>query len=435
MNSLSGFNSQEMRRLHPYLSALLRRLKELEVKVGKSEGVLWGRDEDILPTGNENLAGMLSKFARADHQHLFKFPTAIPLSTPDGSAFFDLSTSAINIYIGDTPTTRVVAGSTEEDVQPTGTARIGTAPRYSFADHSHPTAILPQNNNQSPVVNEIRFSETNQLVRWNGTAWINFPPQLADSNIPSNAVGVLARSPLTGTSGSRGWFLRGAQEDGSFRAPFAGFATFTASNAPAHSDLATNLQDGYGYFIRDLDRIDIVKPETDGNKYCTMLPHYIISVPCRIFRTDPDPSGHYIRDEAWNGLWTIAFNTTTSATTDLFLTFPNIAIPIGINGGRMLLYLHNPQSFAITTVFAGAVGIPTSTTPTFSVSPNISISIPANTTVVANLGYLSFPPSNTLSHHRSHLISIGVIRRRSQESANGNKVLCLGVVIVPQRAA
>ena len=34
MNSLSGFNSQEIRRLHPYLSALLRRIEALEEGTG-----------------------------------------------------------------------------------------------------------------------------------------------------------------------------------------------------------------------------------------------------------------------------------------------------------------------------------------------------------------------------------------------------------------
>jgi len=851
MNSLSGFNSQEIRRLHPYLSALLRRIEALEegtgiggTKIiwgggGDSGGgvrLRWGDDEDIRPTGDSNNAGTLGKVARADHQHLFKFPTTAPASTPDGSAYFDPSASAIRVFINNTPTTRVVAGGTTADVQPTGTAQTGTTPRYAFADHSHPTALLPQSdpqppvvgeirvsanskivrwngnawvevsvetveagtendveptrlrsagqsprfaradhshptailpqsntqtpvadeirynadnkvvrwdgsawvplsvetftiewgtendvqptrlqstgsatrfarsdhshptailpqsdtqtpiadeirfdpdnkivrwdgtawvplsvetftidwatnsdvqptglnstgtafrvaradhshptallpendpqtpvvdeiryntdnkivrwdgndwvelsvetftiewgtnsdiqptglrsagssarlaradhshptvllpqsNSQTPVVDEIRYTGTDQLVRWNGSAWVNFssglpvpanplvlpfhnqvsnpqnrqlvnhaswdgignatifyrdannsqyrlifarPLVVATPTAPSGKdfwinkanelvlkyqagdpsgstgvlwsrggdstfwspiatqlldntattiptdVGVLARSALTGTSGSRRWFLRGVQEGGSFRAPFAGIATFTASNTPAHGDLATNLQDGYGYFIRDLDRVDIVKPETDGNKYCTMLTHHIISPICRVFRTDADPSGHYIRDEAWSGMWTIAFYTTTSATTDLFATFSNIVIPIGINGGRMLLYLYNPQSFAITTVFAGAVGIPTSTSPSYTGSSNLSINIPANTTVIADLGHLSFAPSTTLSHHRSHLINISVIRRRSQESPNGNKVLCLGVVIVPQRSA
>ena len=763
MNSLSGFNSQEIRRLHPYLSALLRRLQTVETKVEAGGEVIWGIDDDILPTGNENFAGILNKVARADHQHLFKFPTAIPLSTPDGSAFFDLSTSAINIYVDNTPTTKVVAGATVGDVKPTGIADTGTAPRYSFADHSHPTALLPQSNSQTPVANEIRYNAqnklvrwngsewvplsvetftidwgtdsdvqptgiagagfvervaradhshptallpeddtqppvvgeirynaddkivrwngsewvplsveggaginwgtdsdvqatgarnagtvnrvaradhshptallpqgnsqtpvvneirfstdnkvvrwngsswvplsvetftvdwgtssdvqptklqstgtttrfaradhshptailpqsnsqtpvvdeirytgTNQLVRWNGSAWVNFAgglpvpadplilPFTGDVSSPQNRqlvnhtswdnignatifyrdannnqyrlvfarplitctintpsgkdvwtgtadelvlkegtgyyrggvlwrrrgftqdwfpvsvqlsddglsfpsdVGVLIRSSLTGTSGSRRWFLRGVQEGGSFRAPFAGIATFTASNTPAHNDLATNLQDGYGYFIRDLDRVDIVKPETDGNKYCTMLPHYIIAPPCRIFSTTTDASGHYVVDEVWNNTWVIAYYTTNSATTDLTATLTTIAVPFGIRAGRVLLYLHNPQSSAITTVFAVSVRTPTSSGVATSTTSNTSVNISANTTTVANLGYLTFDPSTTLSHHRSHLVSISVIRRKSEETTNGNKVICLGVVIIPQRAS
>jgi hypothetical protein len=780
MNSLSGFNSQEIRRLHPYLSALLRRIEALEegtgiggTKIiwaggggsgsGGGVNIRWGTDEEIQPTGDRNSAGTLNRVARVDHQHLFKFPTTAPTPALDGSAYFDPSASAITVFLNNIPTTRVVAGGTTADVRPTGARETGTVPRYSFADHSHPTAllpqsnpqtpvpneirfntdnkvvrwdgsawvplsvetlsaewgtdsdvqptrrqsagttsrfaradhshptailpqtnaqtpvvdeirynadnkvvrwdgsawvplsvetftvewgtnedvqatrlrstgsttrfaradhshptailpqsetqtpvvdeirynadnklvrwngtawvplsvetstidwgtdsdvqatrlrsagtstrvaradhshptaILPQSNSQTPVVDEIRYTGTNQLVRWNGSAWVNFAsglpvpadplilpydnqvsspqdrqlvnhsswdnignatvfyrdannnqyrlifarplvisttsipsgkdvwsntanelvlkrgtgfivgsvlwnrrgnttdwspvaPQLSDDSalsLPTD-VGVLARSALTGTSGSRRWFLRGAQEDGSFRAPFAGIATFTASNTPAHGDLATNLQDGYAYFIRDFDRVDIVKPETDGNKYCTMLPHYIIAPPCRIFSTTTDASGHYVVDEVWNNIWVIAYYTTNSATTDLTATLTTIAVPFGIRAGRVLLYLHNPQSSAITTVFAVSVRTPTSTGVATSTTSNISVNISANTTTVANLGYLTFDPSTTLSHHRSHLVSISVIRRKSEETTNGNKVICLGVVIVPQRAS
>jgi len=853
MNSLSGFNSQEIRRLHPYLSALLRRIEALEegtgvggVKYiwaggggsgsGGGVNIRWGTDEEIQPTGDRNSAGTLNRVARVDHQHLFKFPTTAPASTPDGSAYFDPSASAIRVFINNIPTTKVVAGGTTADVQPTGTAQTGTAPRYSFADHSHPTALLPQSSPQTPVPNEIRFNTDNKVVRWDGSAWvplsvetlsaewgtdsdvqptrrqsagtisrfarsdhshptailpqsdtqtpvideirynadgkivrwngsnwvllsvesftaewgtqndvqptrlqstgtatrfarsdhshptailpqsdtqtpiadeIRFDPdnkvvrwdgnnwvplsvetftiewgtnddvqptklkeagasarfaradhshptallpqsnsqtpetdeirynadnkvvrwdgsewvelsvetiewgtnndvaptglkstgtstrvaradhshpvallhrdnsqspvenelrfllplnrlvrwdseeeewltinsplpvpfdplvlpydlevfnpqnrqlvnrnawdnigdatifyrdngnnqyrlifarplitcttntpsgkdvwtntadelvlkegtgfyrggvlwrrkgntqdwspvsvQLSDdgTSFPSD-VGVLIRSALTGTSGSRRWFIRGVQEDGSFRAPFAGIATFTASNTPAHGDLATNLQDGYGYFIRDLDRVDIVKPETNGNKYCTMLTHHIISPICRSFITTPDPSGHYVIDEIWEASWVIAFYTTTSATTDLFVFLPTIALPLGITAGRVLLYLHNPQSFPITTIFWVALRIPTASGRTEVFASDTSINIPANTTVVADLGYVSFPPSSTLSHHRSHLISPLIGRKRTVEVPNSNKVICRGIVIVPQRAS
>jgi hypothetical protein len=770
MNSLSGFNSQEIRRLHPYLSALLRRIKDIEtgrieIRIdgggGGGGNIVWGTDDDIVPTGNNNSGGSLNKVARADHQHLFKFPTTTPASTPDGSAYFDPSASAIKVYISNTATTKVVAGATTADVQPTGTKETGTAPRYAFADHSHPTAILPQgdsqtpvadeiryntnnkivrwngtawvemsvetveagtdgdvqptrlqsagsssrfaradhshptallpqsdtqtpvvdeirydtndklvrwngtawvplsvetftidygtnadvqptrlketgsstrvaradhshptailpqsdsqtpvadeirynsnnkivrwngsnwvemsvetveagtnsdvqptklqsagsssrfaradhshptailpqSDSQTPVVDEIRYTGTNQLVRWNGSAWVNFAGSLPvpadplvlpydnqvsspqnrqlvnhsswdnignatifyrDSNnaqyrlafarplvvaisstpsgkdvwvskanelvlkfqsgdpygatgvlwsrggntsvwspvatqlledatnfIPSD-VGVLSRSALTGTSGSRRWFLKGAQEGGSFRAPFAGIATFTASNTPAHGDLATNLNDGYAYFISDFDRVDIVKPETDGNKYCTMLSHYIISPPCRIFSTATDPSGHYIVDEFWNNIWVISYYTTNSATSDLVATLPTTALPFGIRGGRALLYLHNPQSSSITTVFRITVRTPTSTSTSSASTPDTSISIPANTTVLVNLGHFNFSPSSSLSHHRSYLLAVQIIRRKSQESANANKVICFGVAIVPQRAS
>jgi len=851
MNSLSGFNSQEIRRLHPYLSALLRRIEALEegtgvggVKYiwaggggsgsgGGGTSIRWGTDEEIQPTGDRNSAGTLNRVARVDHQHLFKFPTTAPTPALDGSAYFDLSASAITVFLNNIPTTRVVAGGTTADVRPTGARETGTAPRYSFADHSHPTALLPQSSPQTPVPNEIRFNTDNKVVRWDGSAWVplsvetlsaewgtdsdvqptrrqsagttsrfarsdhshptailpqsdtqtpvideirynadgkivrwngsnwvllsveNFtvewgtqndvqptrllntgsttrfaradhshptailpqsnsqtpvvdeiryntdnkivrwdgtawvplsvetftidwatnndvqatgrrstgtasrvaradhshptvildeddpqPPveneirfnainklirwdgvswvslsveelgagtvnevqptgrrsagtiyafsradhshptvilpqndsqtpvideirynsflrlvrwngttwqqftsalpvpadplilpydtevskpqnrqlvnrnawdnignatvfyrdvnnnqyrlifarplvvsttstpsgkdvwtntadelvlkegtgfyrggvlwrrkgntqdwspvsvQLSDdgTSFPSD-VGVLIRSSLTGTSGSRRWFLRGVQEGGSFRAPFAGIATFTASNTPAHGDLATNLQDGYAYFIRDLDRVDIVKPETNGNKYCTMLTHYLIAPPCRIFSTATDPSGHYVVDELWNGNWVIAFYTTTSASTDLRARLPTIAIPLGITGGRVILYLHNPQSSTISTVFSVNARVPTSTGIEDNSTNYTTISIPANTTVVADLGYLSFAPSSTLSHHRCHLLTIFIVRRRTSETANNNKVLCLGIAIIPQRAS
>jgi len=850
MNSLSGFNSQEIRRLHPYLSALLRRIEALEagtgigglkiVYGGTNEGrggvsLRWGTDEDIQPTGNTNSAGDLYKVARADHQHLFKFPTTAPASTPDGTAYFDPSASAIRVYVSNAPTTKVVAGATTADVQPTGTVRTGTAPRYSFADHSHPTALLPQSNSQTPVVGEIRFNSNNKIVRWSGSAWVEMSveeveagtdadvrptkrlsagsaprfaradhshptailpqgdtqtpeadeirytaedklvrwdatagqwvplsvetftidwgadddvqptrlrsagtatrvaradhshptallpqsdtqtpveneiryntdnkivrwngsawvplsvetggaetgteddvqptrlrsagtstrlaradhshptailpqgntqtpvedeirydtdnklvrwdgsawvplsvetfeiewgtnsdvqatgarsagtstrlaradhshptailpqdntqtpvedeirytdtnrlvrwigttwveivgalpvpatplvlpydtqvnslqarqlvsvsdwdnigdatifyrdfnnaqyrlvfarplavatastpsgknvwtntanelvikqgagstaggvlwnrrgnttdwspvaPQLvsdADYSLPTD-VGVLTRSPLTGTSGSRRWFIRGAQEGGVFRAPFVSIATYTSSTVPAPTDLSTATGgDGYGYFIQDLERVDIVRPVSGGNTAPTMLPHYVIEVPCRIFSTATDSSGHYVRDEIYFGMWTIRFYTTTSATTDLFAILPTIGIPLGIQTGRVLLYLHNPQSFAISTVFAVAMRRPTSTSQITSVSSNTTINIPANTTVMADLGTVSFPPSDTLSHHRSQVICPLIVRRKSQETTNANSVICMGIVIVPQR--
>ncbi len=436
MNFLSGFNSQEIRRLHPYLSKLIRRMKTVETTTEKSLQADWGRDEDIQSTGNINSAGVVGRVARADHQHLFRFPVAIPSPTPDGTAFFDLSNFAINIYVDNTPTTKVVAGANPSDVRPTGTARIGTAPRYSFADHSHPTALLPQNNSQTPVLDEIRYNpSTSQLVRWNGTTWINFPPQLIESNTLPNVLGVLARSPLTGTSGSRRWFLRGVQENGSFRAPFVGFATFTASTIPAVSALATNLEDGYAYYIHDLDRIDIVKPTTGGNSYPTILPHYIIAPPCRVFSTTTDASGHYVRDELWQGVWIIRFYTTSSATTDLRAYLPTISVPLGITEGRVLLYLHNPQSSNITTVFGATIRTPTNTGTVGVNTSNVSVNIPADTTTVVDLGYVSFPPSATLTHYRSYPLTVIIVRKRSQEPSNDNSVICLAVVIIPQRSA
>jgi hypothetical protein len=271
----------------------------------------------------------------------------------------------------------------------------------------------------------------------NTTNWSPVAPQLSDDTalaLPTD-VGVLSRSSLTGTSGSRRWFLRGAQEDGSFRAPFAGIATFTSASTPAPTSFSTTLGDGYAYLIHDIDRVDIVKPTTNGNKYPVMLPHYIISPQCRIFSTATDPSGHYVVDELWNGHWVIAFYTTTSANSDLRARLPSFAVPLGINGGRVLLYLHNPQSFNITTVFSVNARVPSATGIDDNTTTFTTINIPANTTVVEDLGFVSFSPSSTLSHHRAHLLTIFIVRRRTQETANANKVICLGVVIVPQREA
>jgi len=691
MNSLSGFNTQEIRRLHPYLSALIRRVKELEDQVSGSAGsnIIWGTDDDILPTGRNNLGGTLNKVARANHQHLFRFPIAIPLSTPDGSAYFDIVSSAINIYVDNAPTTRVVAGALPEDVFPTGGRSVGNAPRYAFADHSHPTAIylqddpqppvvneirynanhkivlwdgatwlplsvetfqaqwgtdddvqptkfrqagastlfaradhshptallpqddtqtpatdeiryntnnrlvrwdgsdwvemsggggttewatqndvqptklrstgtttrfaradhshptalLPQSDSQTPVADEIRYTGTNRLVRWNGSAWTNLisalpvpadplilpydtevsspqnrqlvnhsswdnignatvfyrdanngqyrlvfarPLAVATTSTPSGRdvwasqanelvlkqgtgffrggvlwnrrggttewspvgvqlsddglsfpsdVGVLIRSSLTGTSGSRRWFLRGVQEGGSFRAPFAGIATFTGENTPAPADLATNLNDGYGYFIHDLDRIDVVKPITDGNKYPTMLPHHIISPVCRTFITTSDPSGHYVKDEAWFGMTVVAYYTTTSANTNLTASLPLTFVPLGIRAGRVMLYLHNPQSTAITTIFTVGAIQPTATGFLDTYVNSNPFTIPAETTIAQDIGYLTFTPSTTPSHHRCFLINFRVIRVRTAETSNSHKILCLGLAIVPQRSA
>jgi hypothetical protein len=269
------------------------------------------------------------------------------------------------------------------------------------------------------------------------TTWQPVAPQLTDSSttLLPNDVGVLARSALTGTSGSRRWFLRGAQEDGSFRAPFVGFPSFVASGTPSPTDFSTDLGDGYAYFIYDYDRIDVVRPITDGNKYPSIFSHAIIAPPCRVFSTATDASGHYVVDEIWNNIWVVAYYTTTSATTDLWARLPTIPVGLGVRAGRVLLYLHNPQSSAISPVFAVAVYVPTSTNPYAYTTSNTTINIPANSTIVADLGFLSFAPSTALSHHRSHLITIGVVRRKGSETANNHKVILLGVVIVPQRAA
>ena len=630
MNSLSGFNSQEIRRLHPYLSALLRRIKDIEtgkieIQIGGGGGanIDWGTNSDVRATGLRD-AGSSTRVARADHSH----PTAIlpqgDAQTPalneirfstdnkvvrwNGSAWVPLSVETFTVEWGtDVEPTRLrSAGSstrfaradhshptailpqnhsqtpvadeirytaddklvrwnatagewvplsietftadwgTDDDVQATGLKSAGTSTRFARADHSHPVALLHRDNSQTPVENELRFvPPLNRLVRWDSeqeewltvssplpvpfdplvlpydlqvfnpqnrqlvnhaswdnigdatifyrdnnndqyrlvfarplavattstpsgknvwtgltnelvlkegsgasagsvlwsrrggtTDWLPVAPQLvnnADYSLPTD-VGVLSRSALTGTSGSRRWFLKGVQEDGFFRAPFAGIATFTSSTVPVYSNLATNLSDGYGYFIYDIDRVDIVKPETDGNKYCTMLTHYIIAPPCRVFSTATDPSGQYVRDELWNAIWVLAFYTTNSSTTNYWATLPTMAIPYGITGGRALLYLHNPQSSQITTVFRVSISRPTSTGVSSSSTANTTITIPANTTVVADCGHFSFLPSDTLSHHRSHLITPFIVRQRSAESANANKVLCLGMVIIPQRS-
>ena len=507
----------------------------------------WATNSDVQPTGL-NSTGTALRVARADHSH----PTALlPQSdtqTPvvdeiryntdnkivrwDGNNWVELSVETFTTEWG-----------TNSDIQPTNLRSTGSSTRFARADHSHPTALLPQSNNQTPVVDEIRYTGSNQLVRWNGSAWVNFTsglpvpadplilpytgdvsspqnrqlvnhtswdnigdatifyrdnsnnqyrlifarplavattstpsgknvwsnnanelvlkegtgstvgsvlwnrrkdttnwspvaPQLvsnADYSLPTD-VGVLARSALTGTSGSRRWFLRGVQEGGSFRAPFAGIATFTASNTPAHGDLATNLDDGYAYFIRDLDRVDIVKPETDGNKYCTMLTHYLIAPPL-IPQHTGGGTGDSVVSQLWEAMGAIAFITTTASTANLFFMLPTITIPLGITGGRVLLYLHNPQSFAITTYFSATIRTPSSTGRSEVATPITAFNIPANTTVVADLGYLSFSPSTTLSHYRSYPLSITVVRRKGSETTNSNTVICRGVVIVPQRAS
>jgi hypothetical protein len=164
-----------------------------------------------------------------------------------------------------------------------------------------------------------------------------------------------------------------------------------------------------------------------------MLPHYVISPPCRVFSTATDPSGHYVVDEILFGDWAISFYTTPAHTTNLIATLPTICVPIGITRARILLYLHNPQSSAITTIFAGIVQTPTATGAAPVGTPFATVNIPANTTVVVDLGVISFEPSTTLSHYRSHPFVFRIMRRKQAEQPNGNKVICRGVAIVPQR--
>jgi hypothetical protein len=337
---------------------------------------------------------------------------------------------------------------------------IGNATVFYYdANHNQPRLIyarpLVVATSSTPSGKNVWSIKTNELVLkhnpmdingatgvlWsrggNTAVWSPVATQLLDSDtttLPTD-VGVLARSPLTGTSGSRRWFLRGAQEDGSFRAPFAGIASFTSTTTPAPANLSTTLGDGYAYFVYDIDRIDVVKPTTNGNKYPMMLTHSIIAPVCRTFITTADQSGHYVRDEQWNSIWVVAFRTTTSATTNLVAVLPTITVPFGVQAGRVLLYLHNPQSAVITPIFALTLRTPTETGVQDTSTLDVSVSIPANRTVIANLGHLSFPPSTYLSHHRSFPITPILIRRRASETSNAHTVFCLAVVIIPQREA
>jgi hypothetical protein len=512
------------------------------------ETIDWATNADVQATGLKS-TGTATRVARADHSH----PTALlPVDNPQTPVENEIRYNDAqkivrwNGYDWIELSVENIPAGLPSDVQPTGLKSEGTVFRFARANHSHPTAILHQGNSQIPVINEIRYTGTNRLVRWTGSGWVDImsplpvpanplvlplssevssplnrqlfnhsswdnigeatvfyydanniqsrlifarPLVVATSSTPSGKnvwdskanelvlkyhsgnssgaagvlwsrggnstvwspvltqlidsstdvltsdVGVLARSALTGTSGSRRWFIRGAQENGSFRAPFAGIATFTSSTTPAPTDLSTGLNDGYAYFIYDIDRVDIVKPTTDGNKHPVMLPHYIIAPPCRIFSTAIDPSGHYVRDLEWNSAWVIAFHTTTSATTNLIAVLPTITIPYGLQAGRVLMYLHNPQSSAITTVFALLVRTFTSTGVQDALTSDATVNIPANTTVVVDLGHLAFPPSTSLSHHRCYPASFIIVRKRTSETSNSNTVYCLAVAIVPQRSA
>jgi hypothetical protein len=101
----------------------------------------------------------------------------------------------------------------------------------------------------------------------------------------------------------------------------------------------------------------------------------------------------------------------------------------------VLMYLHNPQSSAITTIFALLVRTFTSTGIQDALTSDATVNIPANTTVVVDLGHLNFPSSTSLSHHRCYPVSFIIVRRRAYETANNNTVYCLAVAIVPQRSA
>ena len=183
MKFLAGLNTTELRRLQPFLSYLLSEIEALK-GVSPQVDLVYGTDEDILPTANENKGGVLNKVARADHTHLFKFPTSVPtqLPPPDGTAYFDTS-GAINIYVSGSPTTKVVASALLNDIQPTGVKSTGTADRYALADHSHTTAILEQGNSQPPVENEIRYNTNDKLVRWDGSSWV---PLSVEETSPSD---------------------------------------------------------------------------------------------------------------------------------------------------------------------------------------------------------------------------------------------------------
>lgn len=125
-----------------------------------------------------------------DWSNITNKPTEFPVSVRKNSAAPVLTRPRLNFIEGSNITITVADDTTDNEVditiastggganpynttpQPTGTAAAGTSTEYSRGDHSHATAILAQEDTQTPVSNEIRFNDNNKLVLWNGSNWV-----------------------------------------------------------------------------------------------------------------------------------------------------------------------------------------------------------------------------------------------------------------------
>ena len=555
MKFLAGLNTTELRRLQPFLSYLLSEIEALK-GVSSDVDLVYGVDADILPTANENKGGVLNKVARADHTHLFKFPTSVPtqLPPPDGASYFDTS-GAINIYVGGSPTTKVVASALLSDIQPTGVQNEGSADRYALADHSHPTAILDEGNAQTPVVNEIRYNTNDKLVRWDGSSWVPLsveevspsdnPPNPAGGNpsagtsndysradhrhsivlepdgsltspsdrqlgvwtaldgignlclavyhqnrtrwelpfarpllsqtggVPSGKgvhtslvaelalrtqdykqgvlyfrrngsttwepigtvlhpageslgiVGELMRSSAVITPSGL-WFPKGRDNSGGVRAlPFS-IRTYNHSSKPT-SDLPTDLEDAYGFFIQDRRLIELYPQKSDGISFPVMLTGYQICFPL-VFPSSLAIGQNTVITTNLFGIPALGFQGSTSYTNIPSFITQGVFVPMGIRKVRFLLLLQNPSSNNHTFfVRLKLIGANNTSPATLADITSVPIPIAPSTAIhfVSDPVSLSIP--DTYSDIGGFPMALQMYRLWDLES-NNNNTLVVGIV-------
>lgn len=134
------------------------------------------------PTGLSS-SGSLNQYSRGDHSHATALIAQGSSQPPVERELRYNASDALVMRVGsnwvsvkvdwsDILNPPSIPSPSNTTPEPTGLASEGASTDYSRGDHSHPTAILAQSNNQTPVQNEIRFNTNNKLVRWDGSQWV-----------------------------------------------------------------------------------------------------------------------------------------------------------------------------------------------------------------------------------------------------------------------
>lgn len=172
------------------------------------------------PTGIAS-AGTSTDYSRGDHSHATALIAQSNAQTPVERELRYTSSDALVMRVGnnwvpvkvewgDVLNQPTIPSPSNTTPQPTGVAGAGSSSEYSRADHSHPTALLAESNNQTPVSNELRFKTTNELVRWDGSNWVPIKVDATNVlNLPPSTITVRKNSGVVVGTRPRLNFIEG----------------------------------------------------------------------------------------------------------------------------------------------------------------------------------------------------------------------------------